>query len=135
MFNRWLQLATCVVVLTAFGCGGSGRYQTRGHIIKGGAPFTVAEPDFVRVLMVPIPDESTKVLDTYVAEFNGKDGTFIVKGKDGTGMPLGKYRVALEYNKDRRDVFKGAYDPQRSPFIVTVQNPSDEITINLDKGS
>ena len=133
MLNRLLQLTICVLVMTIFGCGGSGSYQTRGRVLKGGAPLTVAEPDFVRVVLVPLPEDGTKVLDWYVAEFNGSDGTFIVKGKDGKGMPPGKYRVALEHMQGRRDAFKGAFDAERSPFIVRVQSASDEIMVDLDK--
>ena len=132
MASRWLQLAICVVVVSAFGCG-SGNYQTRGRILKGGTPLTVEEPDFVRVVLVPLPEDGTKVLDWYVAEYNGSNGTFIVKGKDGKGMPPGKYRVSLELMKARKDAFKGAFDAERSPFIVTVQNASDEITVDVDK--
>src|SRR5580704_18529027 len=105
MCNRLLQLTICVLAMTAFGCGGSGSYQTRGRVLKGGAPLTVVEPDFVRVVLVPLPEDGKKALDWYVAEFNGSDGTFTVKGKDGKGMPPGKYRVSLEHMKGRKDAF------------------------------
>jgi hypothetical protein len=133
MLERWLQLMICVLVMTACGCGGSGTYQTRGRVLKGGAALTVVEPDFVRVVLVPLPEDGRKVLDWYVAEFNGSDGTFIVKGKDGKGMPPGKYRVSLELMKGRRDAFKGAFDAERSPLVVSVQSGSDEITVDVDK--
>jgi hypothetical protein len=132
MLHRWLQLTICVLLLTTCGCG-SGTYQTRGRVLKGGAPLTVEEPDFVRVVLVPLPEDGSKVMDWYVAEFKGSDGTFIVKGKDGKGMPPGKYRVALEHMKGRRDAFKGAFDAERSPFIVSVRSAGDEITVDVDK--
>jgi hypothetical protein len=133
MWNRLLQLMILVAILAVCGCGGSGSYQTRGRLLKGGVPLTVAEPDYVRVVLVPLPEDGSKVMDWYVAEFKGIDGTFIVKGKDGKGMPPGKYRVALEHMKGRKDAFKGAFDAVNSPFIVTVQSASDEITVDVDK--
>jgi hypothetical protein len=133
MCKRLLPLTICVLVMTTLGCGGSGTYQTRGRVLKGGAPLTAVEPDFVRVVLVPLPEDGKKALDWYVAEFNGSDGTFTVKGKDGKGMPPGKYRVALEHMKGRKDAFKGAFDAERSPFVVSVQSASDEITVDVDK--
>jgi hypothetical protein len=133
MYIRLLQLAIGALLLTALGCGNSGTYQTRGRVLKGGAPLTVAEPDFMRVVLVPLPEDGKKVLDWYVAEYNGSEGTFIVKGKDGKGMPPGKYRVALEHVKGRKDAFKGAFDAERSPFVVSVSSASDVITVDVDQ--
>jgi len=128
-----LQLMMCILLISLLGCSGAGSFQTRGRVLKGGAPVTVEDPDFRRVVLVPLPEDGSKVLDWYVAEFNGNDGTFIVKGKDGKGMPPGKYRVSVELMKGRKDALKGAFDAERSPCIVTVQSASDEITVDLDQ--
>jgi hypothetical protein len=39
--------------------------------------------------------------------------------------------VAVEHLRQRRDVLRGAFDLDRSPFIREIRNASDEITIDL----
>ncbi len=122
----WLCL---VLMILATGCG-SGKLQTRGHVLNGGQPFMVPEGEYVRLIFVPVV-ESGNPHETFVAEYNRKDGSFKVAGKDLQGMPPGKYKIAVEHLRKRADLLKGAFDGDRTPFTCEINNSSDEVTIDL----
>jgi hypothetical protein len=115
------------------GCGGDGKLNTRGQILKGGVPFKVAEGDHLRVTFVPIPADGGRPTNQYVAVFDKTDGTFKVVGADGRGLPPGKYRVAIEHERKKRDLFNGAFDAERSPFVFDINGSSGSLVIDLDK--
>jgi hypothetical protein len=115
------------------GCGGSGKLQTKGRLLKNGAPYLPPEGDIVRVMFVPIPEGKEKVTDFHMADFNPEDGTFQAAGKDLKGVPPGKYRIAVEHLHRRADIFKGAFDAERSPFVHDVNRSTEEIVIDLAK--
>jgi hypothetical protein len=52
-------------------------------------------------------------------------------GKDGKGLPPGKYRVAISLIKDREDQLKGSFNVKSSPFLCEVKSASEEITLDL----
>ncbi len=128
----YLCLGAGVAVLTA-GCGGPNLFQTRGRVLKDGSPLSLGPDEVVRVTLVPVPEGGARVTDVYSANFNPKDSSFRVAGKDGRGMPPGKYRVAVEHLRQRRDLLKGAFDLDRSPFIRDIRSAGDEITVDLAK--
>jgi hypothetical protein len=119
--------------LSLLGCGGDGRLRTRGQIIKDGNPYTAQETDIVRVTFVPIPEDGGKVMDWHIAVFNKSDGTFVASGKDGKGVPPGKYRIAVEHLRQKKDLLNGAFDPEKSPFVRDVKSSSDTLTLDLAK--
>jgi hypothetical protein len=118
--------------LLAAGCGGDGKLRTRGRVLKGGQPLLPKENESVRVTFVPILPDGKPPADHYFAEFNPADATFQSAGKDKKGMPPGKYRVAVEYKRQKRDVLGGAFDEDRSPFVFDVDPRTPEIVIDLD---
>jgi hypothetical protein len=119
----------CLVLLS--GCG-DGRVNAKGRVVKGGAAFTVPEEEYVRVTFFPVTVDGKPPLNTYAATYNGADGTFRAVGADGKGIPPGKYRVAIEHQRKKKDLFKGAYDGDRSPFVYDVDGGTREIVIDLD---
>ena len=123
--------AGLLAVLLAAGCGGSGKLQTKGRLLKDGAPLVPAEDEIVRILFVPLPEGGARVTDFYVATFNRTDGTFQAAGNDGKGMPPGKYRIAIEHLKDKKDLLKGALSPERSPITRDVDAKTGEIVLDL----
>jgi len=129
----WFLLTSLALVLLISGCGGSGKLQTRGRLLKNGAPYLLPEGDIVRVMFVPIPEGKEKVTDFHMADFNPEDGTFQAAGKDLKGVPPGKYRIAIEHLHRRADIFKGAFDAERSPFVHDVNRSTEEIVIELAK--
>ena len=60
-------------------------------------------------------------------------GTFTVAGKDLKGVPPGKYRVAVEWMKKKKDQLRGKFDTVNSPFKFDVDSSTKEIVIDLDK--
>ena len=119
--------------LLAAGCGGDGKLRTRGRVMKAGQPLLPKDNESVRVTFVPILPDGKPPADHYFAEFNPADATFRSAGKDKKGMPPGKYRVAVEYKSQRRDVLGGAFDENHSPFVFDVDSRTPEIVIDLDQ--
>jgi hypothetical protein len=130
---RSYRFAVCALaVALAAGCGNN-LLTTRGRVVKGGTPFKPGPGEFVRVTFVPVLPAGKRAEDYYVAEYNAADGTFQVAGKDRKGMPPGKYRVAVELDKHRSDLFRGKFDAERSPFVYDVDASTPEIVIDLDQ--
>jgi len=128
--NKILLLLLCALIVS--GCGGVDRkLKAKGKVVKGGVPFTVPEEEYVRVTFYPIPEDGGRAKNSYVAAYDRTDGNFTVVGPDGKGLPPGKYRVAVEHERKRKDLFDGAYDAERSPFVVEVNSGSKEFVIDL----
>jgi hypothetical protein len=120
-----------VLAVVLAGCATDGKLNTKGVVLKDGAPLKIGPDDSLRVILVPIPEDGGRPMTLYAGEFNADNSTFIVKGPDGHGMPPGKYRVAVEHMRARKDLFNGAFSTEKSPFIVTIQNSTDEITVDV----
>jgi hypothetical protein len=105
--------------------------KTRGRLVKNGEPFRPGEGELVRVMFVPLPEGGGTVKDFYMAQFNPADGTFQVVGKDLKGMPPGRYRISIEYLRKKRDLFGGAFDSERSPFVREVHSSGEELVLDL----
>jgi hypothetical protein len=128
----WLHLlAVCCVVVFA-GCGAK-RMNIKGRITKGGSAFVVPEDDFVRVTFVPVMPGGENPSNCYIAAYNNKDGTFKALGADLTGIPPGKYRITVAHERNRKDLLKGAFDIDKTPFSFDIRSPSEEIVLALDK--
>jgi hypothetical protein len=127
-----LLLVALLLGMVVSGCSPK-MLKTRGRVVKNGQPFLPGEGEFVRVTFVPITADGTTAKDFYVAEYDSKNGTFQVAGKDRKGMPPGKYRVAIELDQKRRDLLEGAFNAESSPFIYDVSASTGEIVIDLDK--
>jgi hypothetical protein len=128
----WWGMVFAVAFLAA-GCAGTGKFATKGVVLKDGSPLKIGQDDIVRILLVPLPEDGSKPKDCYVAQFNADNSTFVVKGKDGEGIPPGKYRVAIEQLQGRKDMLKGAFGYDNSPFVCTIGSASDEITVDIGK--
>jgi hypothetical protein len=120
-----------IIGMGAVGCGPT-YLKTKGRVVKDGVPFTPSEDEVFRVLFVPIPKDGEEVKDVFAAQFNKKDGTFQVAGKDLKGMPPGKYRVAFEF-RTKGERLKGKLDTENSPYIFDVDSSTQEILIDLEK--
>jgi hypothetical protein len=130
---RQLLLIAALGLLVLCGCGGDGRLNARGRIVKGGTPFTVPEDEYVRVTFFPVTADGSPPRNTYAASYNGTDGTFRAVGPDGKGIPPGKYRIAIAHEGKRKDQFNGAYDGDRSPFVFDIDSSTKEMVIDLDR--
>lgn len=131
---KWLPLSAVVLILacTATGCGDSGKLRTKGRLIKDGSQFVPDIDQYIQVTFIPILPNGAPPLDLYYADVDQDTGVFMPAGKDKQGMPPGKYRVAVEITKNKKDMLKGRFDTENTPYIVEVDAGSDDIEIDLD---
>jgi hypothetical protein len=131
---RLSYLPPCLALaLLAGGCSQRDMLHTTGRIVKGGAPFLTQPGEGMRIFFVPTDAGQGTKWDVYAALYSAEDGTFKVIGKDGRGLPPGNYRIALEWLKDRNDLFHGFFGQAKSPITCEVASGMDEIVIDLDQ--
>jgi hypothetical protein len=128
-------MAAILGALLLTGCGGNGLLHPKGRVVKGGGPITLKPGEDLGVFFYPLGGDGKLGTTVYPAYFNAADSTFVVTGSDRRGLPAGKYRVAVELKLNKADLFKGAYDMNRSPFIFDVDANTADIVIDLDKTS
>jgi hypothetical protein len=129
---KYSRLAAVCLVCALFvtGCG-SNMLKVKGRVVKAGQPFIIAPDESMRIVFVPSEPLSPDKYDSFFAIYSREDGSFRVTGKDGNGLPPGKYKVGLELLKHKNDEFKGAFSAKRSPFAFEVKSSSDEIVLDL----
>jgi hypothetical protein len=132
MHPRQIALFLLVLGLFASGCGDSSRIKAKGRIVKGGQPYLAPEGEGFRVFFVPLEVPDGKHYDSYAAEYNSEDGSFLVQGKDGKGLPPGKYRVDLQLMKSKEDLLNGKLMGKKSPYTIEVTNSGYDLIIDLD---
>jgi hypothetical protein len=132
---RFLSVVLLLLLLAA-GC--SGRLQPRGRLTKNGDPYLPGEHETVHLALIrvqdaaPAPEKSDQESSgSYVATFNREDGTFLVGGADGKGLPAGKYRVTVQIMKNKKDLLNGAFGAQNSPIVREVTGKADELNLDL----
>jgi hypothetical protein len=130
-------MLNCVLVLAAAaaaGCGnGDGLLRTRGQVVKGGENFVTPEGQHLQIEFVPIPEDGKPPKMYYWAEVDQETGEFRPDGPMKTGMPPGKYRVALVLmDKKKKDIFGGKFNTEHSPYIFEVDADTDELIVDLD---
>ena len=113
------------------GCGGSNKIDANGRVVKGGDPFTMPEGEYLRIIFHPVVGPGERELNQYVARFDRQTGSFTVVGGDGRGLPPGKYHVTLSHEKKKKDLFRGAFDGDKSPFVIEVTDGKQEIVLDL----
>ncbi len=131
--HAWRRPLILVVIgLLSLGCGDSSHINAKGRIIKSGQPYLAPEGTGFRVFFVPLDAPEGKHFDSFAAEYNPENGSFLVQGKDGKGLPRGKYRVDLQLMKSKEDLLGGKLLGKKSPYVVEVAGSSDELVIDLD---
>jgi hypothetical protein len=127
-------LVLAFLVVTIAGCGkGDGKLRAKGRLLKGGEEYIPDEDEFIQITFVPIPEDKKPAMDYYWAEVDQDTGTFAASGKDLKGLPPGKYRIAVELKKNKKDLLGGKYDAEKSPFVFDIEPDSEEIIIDLDE--
>ena len=132
MFLRSTLLFSMLLVVA--GCGsGDKLLPLQGRLLKSGEPFEAGADELIQITFVPILPNGEPPKDHYYANVNDVKGTFVAAGKTGKGMPAGKYRVALELMRKKKDRYKGKYDQVNSPYIFEIDARTKEIVIDVDK--
>jgi hypothetical protein len=95
------------------GCGdASNTIWVTGNLLKGGAKYEAPADQLVGVTFVAleVKDQAGKTVGTnepYQADYDPADGSFSVAGKEGKGIPPGRYRIAVT-QKMKREAFDAA---------------------------
>ena len=101
-FSRSLLLASATYFLA--GCGGHNVGVT-GKLLKGGVKYTPPEGHRITITLVALEakDEDGKVVkdEPFQATLKPDGESFWVAGRDGSGVPPGKYRVAVTQRMTR----------------------------------
>ena len=121
-----------LIGLISLGCGDSSHIKAKGRLVKGGQPYLAPEGTGFRVFFVPLDVPEGKHYESFAAEYNAEDGSFLVQGKDGKGLPRGKYRVDLQLMKSKEDLLGGKLLGKKSPYVMEVTSGADDLVIDLD---
>src|SRR5688572_19929429 len=78
---------------TISGCN-SGFVKAKGKVVKDGEPLKVRVGDRAKIVFYPY-SESGSPDDSFKASLQ-PGGTFEMLGKTGKGIPIGKYRIAID---------------------------------------
>ena len=161
MIPRGLALVVLTALpLACFGCGNSNAIKVSGKLLKGGQPYVppAGQRVVVTLYVVDAKDASGKALpaqEPFQSYYDPKDGTFVVSGPDGYGVPPGKYRISIFQGLTREgetkahaehkvrsrntpridretDFFKDAFGPSSSPIVREVTQGA-ELIVDLDK--
>lgn len=124
-------------VTVMVGCGSSGPpvVAVSGKITRNGEIMAV-KPMVGRLTLsfYPVAAEGAAVVEE--ADLQA-DGTFTVPGKNGNGIPPGKYKIAVVWQDDfptGPDKLNGKYNQKNTPLIREVQAGSPlVIDVGKDK--
>lgn len=132
-------IAGGLVCLATGGCGSGGgeTVQAKGRVTDAGKPLEVQGRDVgigvVRIEFYRIGEDGKQATEPETAVAD-EDGYFDLPGRDGHGIPPGKYRIAVRQWDPLPDVDRlgGRFDAQHSPIIREVTGRED-IVIDVSK--
>jgi hypothetical protein len=111
-FILWAALG----VLCLAGCGGGNTIWVTGVLQKGGEPYKPSEGRKLALYFYPMKDGTSvdPSGDVEMADYNSKDGSFTVPGREGYGIRPGKYRIAVveSLRRETRDQLKKSAKPK-----------------------
>jgi hypothetical protein len=134
---KYACVAGAVVLALLPGCGQEQpKVRARGQLLDKGQPLKVSPKTGVTIGFFPTVKEEGKRADSYTADFNREDSTFVVPGVDGRGIPPGKYRITIMQMSleatPAMNALNEAFGPEKSPIVRDVQN-EEPIRIDLSK--
>lgn len=161
MIPRSLVLILLVALaLACFGCGNSNAIKVTGKLLQAGQPYVppAGQRVVVTLYVVDVKDASGKRIpaqEPFRGYYDPKDGTFVVPGPDGHGIPPGQYRISIFQGLTRQgeskvlpdhkgtsrkapginretDFFEGLFGPTTSPIGREVTQGA-ELIVDLDK--
>lgn len=128
----WSTLA-CIIALTALSGCSSGLLHPHGRVTSEGEVLRGRKGERLLVIMHRL-DEGNKELDSFIANIKPEAG-FEVHGHHGKGIPPGKYRISVQITnkKGENDRLKGAFGPEKSPFVRDITDDDEEIVVDIGK--
>src|SRR5262249_12972261 len=124
----WNRITVCLFIcLLPLGCDGSSRIKAKGSILKGGQPFRTGEGEELRIVFAPLDPPAGTQYDSFAAVYDPDDGSFQVAGKDGSGLPPGKYRISLQLMSKKEDLWGGRLIGKKSPFTCEITSATDRV--------
>ena len=152
--SRYLLVCTLgfAAVLLLSGCpAAEKRVKVRGKLLRNGQPAQVdltgkqlppGETGRMKVMFYPVKADNEALLDGdgNLTAIGGEqagvesDGTFVLGGAKGTGIPPGKYRIVITHidPSTDKDLLKGAFNEGNSRITRDVSS-DQEIPIDLAK--
>ena len=131
-FPLLMNLALGLLLMGVVGCGPTG-YKATGKITKGGEPMKLTDKAVVKIALYAESDKS--FAEPFAVTWDKPfDGTFKVVGREGAGVPAGKYRVSIEVMDkypDTRDSLGGKKARENAP-VIEIKDAS-EFVIAVDK--
>lgn len=129
----------CLAVLTLSGCGSGVKFH--GRLLVDDKPLPVSQDELTYLMFVGAAQDGKKA---YSDADLSPDGSFVVKGTDGHGIPAGKYVVTFSQSPSAYDVSQGKAKPgdkfnglfakdSTSPLNCTITSSTKEVTIDLGK--
>jgi hypothetical protein len=123
MMRRIPGLLFVVSVLGLAGCGSGDNIWVTGVLLKGGEMYKPPEGRKLALYFCPMKVETAGKLagDVQMADYDPRDGSFTVPGREGYGIPPGKYRVAVveTLRREELDKVKGAAKTKRGSKRIT----------------
>jgi hypothetical protein len=131
-------LLACAAIAT-IGCGGEPRYVIKGTVVEGGKPveFEYYEEggSCVELEFEQVGDYGGSTEIESFSTFAKEDGSFVIDGSDGSGIPAGEYRVSLKKIGDTvngpDDLWQGAHVGANSQFVYEITADMDNLKIDV----
>jgi hypothetical protein len=158
-FRFGLALSAGFVVGLLSGCGGKPLVKVHGKVTMKGEPLQagqrksgsapammmgngelvkVEQMESLSVVFYPLTPagETDKKAEFYWAGVD-PDGSYKVLGKEGGGLPPGKYRISVSLPTafTNVDELRGAFGPDNSKIIRDIPGEPREQEINIDLGN
>lgn len=110
----------------------------RGRVTNAGTPLSVAGREarigMVQVKFLRVNDDGSTDPEPWTATVD-EQGKFEVPGKDGFGLPPGKYKIAVfQYDPHPTDKLGGKFNEKNTKIVRPVEDGKD-IEIDLSKPS
>ncbi|MDE2505827.1 MAG: hypothetical protein KGM43_01310 [Planctomycetota bacterium] len=151
--RRWFVQFLVGTTAVLHGCGSGERtVGVTGKLVKNGTKYEIPNGQSLQMTFIAMEIEGAdgKMVpnsDPYPVEYQADTGVFKVPGREGYGVPPGKYRVAISQTmtseaaskqKGRKrvhredDLLKFKFSESASPIIREIKSAA-ELTIDLDK--
>ena len=140
-YRTWLVAAGLAAGLAVVGCGGSAQSDREvkgvavaGRLVQNGKALKLKDSEQLVVNFIldgATPDDPIVA----AAEYNPADGSFVVSGPTGQGIPPGRYKVEVildSYGGGDDDRRFAEFDAETTPLVAEVgADPGQHFTVDL----